>query len=124
MSQIFWIGLALFVVTDIVVIALVIRRFRANLLGPTMPGTNMGKIVESAHALVGEYLRANYSGDPGHLATALGGLLPRLRELVESHGVEPRPEVVQALIEVSAAKHGIASARRVREALATIGANR
>jgi len=82
MSRIFWIGVALFVVTDIVVIAL---------------------------------------GDPGQLARALSGLLPRVRELVESHGVEPRPEVVQALIEVSAAKHGIASARQVREALATIG---
>jgi len=124
MPQIFWIALALFVVTDIVVIAFVIRRFRANLLGPTMPGAHMGRIVESAHGMVGEYLRANYSGDPGHLATALASLQPRVRELVESHGVEPRPEVVQALIEVSAAKHGIASARQVREALATIDRNR
>ena len=121
MPQIFWIALALFVITDVVIIAIMIRRFRANLLGVAVPGTNLGKIIESAHGLVGEYLRANYSGDPGHLATVLSGLMPRVRELVVSQGVEPRPEVLHALIETSVAKHGIASAKQVREALAAIG---
>ncbi|MGH7729944.1 MAG: hypothetical protein ACRENJ_01690 [Candidatus Eiseniibacteriota bacterium] len=121
MSLLFWIGVALFVITDIVFILFVIRRFRANLLGAAVPGANQGQILQAAHAMVGEYLRANYSGDPGHLATALGGLLPRLRELVVSHGVEPRREVLHALIEVSAEKHRIASAREIRQALAAIG---
>ena len=119
--MVFWIGLALFALADIAVIAFVIQRFRSGLLGTPIPSAHYGQILTSAHAMVGEYLRANYSGDPGHLPTALSGLLPRIRELVVSHGVEPRPEVVRALIEVSAAKHGFASARQVREALATIG---
>ena len=120
MSNVFWILMALFVITDIVVIAFVIRRFRASLFTPTVPGASQGQVLASAHTMVGEYLRANYSGDPGHLATALAGLVPKLRELIVSQGIEPRPEVIHALIEVSAAKHKIASARQIREALATI----
>ena len=120
MPQVFWIAVALFVLFDLVVIVLVVRRFRAGLLGPAVPGTNQARILESAHAMVGEYLRANYSGDPGHLAIALGGLLPRLRELVVSHGVEPQREVLLALLEVSAARHRVASARQIREALTRI----
>ena len=121
MSKVFWIGLALFVLADVVVIGFVIQRFRSSLLGTSIPGVHHGRMLKAAHAMVGEYLRANYSGDPSHLATALGGLVPRVRELVASHGVEPRPEMVRALIEVSAARQGIASARQVREALAAIG---
>lgn len=121
MPQLFWIMMAVFVITDIVVIALVIRRFRAGLFTSTVPGASQGQVLGSAHTMVGEYLRANYSGDPGHLATVLAGLVPKVRELMVSQGIEPRPEVVHALIEVSAAKHKIASARQIREALATIG---
>jgi hypothetical protein len=118
--QIFWIVLALFVITDIVAIALVIRRFRANLLMPTLPGVSQGQALASAHTMVGEYLRASYSGDPGHLATALAGLLPHMRELAKSHGIEANPEVLHTLIALSAAKHGNASARQIRETLASI----
>jgi hypothetical protein len=77
-------------------------------------------VIEDAHVMVGDYLRVNYSGDPGHLATALSGLVPVLRDMLRSHGVEPRPEVIHALLEVSAARHRIASMHQVREALASL----
>lgn len=121
MSQFFWIVLALFVVVDIVVITLVIRRFRASLLGLILPGGDRNKLFESIHAMVGDYLRANYSGDPQQLSTAISGLLPQLRDMLRSHGVEPRAEVLRALLEISAVKHRIASTKNVRQALATIG---
>ena len=122
MSRLFWIAIALFVVTDIVVMTLVVRRMGLGLLGAALPGgADRSKIIESAHTMVGEYLRVNYSGDPGQLPTALQGLLPQVRDLLRSQGVEPRPEVVRTLVEVSAARHRIATSRQLREALATIG---
>ena len=121
MSLVFWIALALFVVVDVVVITLVIRRFRASLLGLALPGGDRNKLFESIHAMVGDYLRVNYSGDPQQLPTAIGGLLPQLRDMLRSHGVEPRPEVLRALLEISAVKHRVASPKDVRQALATLG---
>lgn len=121
MSPMTWIAIVLFVITDIVVIMLVIRKFRSSALGPVLMGRGGARLLGSVHDMVGEHLRVNYSGDPQQLPTAIAGLLPRLRDMLRSHGVEPRPEVVEAMIEASAAKHRIASAKQLREALATIG---
>lgn len=121
MSSVFWIALALFVIIDAVIIVVMIRRFSSGMLGLMLPGGDRNKLFESVHAMVGDYLRVNYSGDPQQLPTALGGLVPKLRDMLRSHGVEPRPEVVRALIEVSAAKHRVASTRQLREALETVG---
>lgn len=118
MSRMFWIALVLFAVIDVVVIAVMIRRFGAGLLGGAAPG---GKVLETAHAMVGDYLRANYSGDPAQLPSALAGLMPRLRDLLRDQGVEPKPEVLRALVEISAARHRIASPQELREALANLG---
>ncbi len=121
MSSMFWVVLALFVVTDIMVIAIVLRRMSPALRTLTLPGgANRSQILQSAHAIVGDYLRVNYSGDIGALPTTLAGLLPPLRDLLRSHGVEPDPEVIRALVEVSAAKHRVATAEQLRAALATI----
>ncbi len=121
MSPIFWIALALFVVVDAVVIALVIRRMSGGLLGLVLPGGDRSRLFESVHAMVGDYLRVNYSGDPQQLPAAVAGLVPKLRDMLRSHGVEPSADVVRTLIQVSAAKHRVASSRELREALATIG---
>ena len=121
MTPVFWIALAVFVITDIIVITLVIRRMSSSLLGLTLPGGDPNKLFESIHAMVGDYLRVNYSGDPQQLPAAIGGLLPQLRDMLRSHGVEPRPEVLRALLQISAAKHRIASTKDVRQALATLG---
>ena len=121
MTPMLWIAIILFVITDMVVILLVFRRFRSSTLGPVLMGRGGARLLGSVHDVVGEHLRANYSGDPQHLPIAIAGLVPRVRELLRSHGVEPRPDVVQAMIEASAAKHRVASAKQLREALATIG---
>jgi hypothetical protein len=121
LSAMFWVVLALFVMTDIIIITVVIRR-----MGPAMQvlgfsgGANRSQLLKSAHTMVGDYLRANYSGDPGQLQAALSGLVPKLRDLLRSQGVEPQPEVVRALVEISAARHRIATLQQLREALANI----
>lgn len=119
MSRMFWIVLALFVVADLAVIAIVARRF---LRQPGGPGSLLGnrKAIDAAHAMVGDYLRVNYSGDPSMLPAVLGGLQPALRDLLRSQGIDPQPELIRTLIEVSAARHRIASAEQLREALATL----
>ena len=121
MSPFFWTMIVVFVIIDVCVVLLVIRRTGSTLFGLTLPGGDRNKVLESVHAMVGDYLRVNYSGDPQQLAAALSGLLPQLRDMLKSHGVEPRPEIVRALLEVSAAKHRVASTRELREALATLG---
>lgn len=118
----FWIALAVFVVTDAVVLAVVLRRMNPALrIPPTAGGVDRSQILRSADALVGDHLRVNYSGDPGQLPTALSGLLPQLRDLLRSHGVEPEPQMIRSLIETAAARHRIAPRRQLREALAIIG---
>ena len=122
MSPTFWILLALFVITDLVVIAIVVRRMSSMVWGQALPGVAAGgRVLVTAHAMVGEYLRANYSGDPAALPAALAGLVPRLRDLLRSHGVEPTPEVIRAFVQISAARHRVATSKQIREALATIG---
>ena len=121
MSPMLWMALALFVVTDLIVIAVVMRRMGPALRMLRMPdGTNRSQILRSADTLVGDYLRANYGGDPGQLPTALSGLMPQMRDLLRTHGVEPEPHMVRALIEISAARHRIAPLPRLREALAAV----
>ena len=121
MSLAIWLALALFVITDIVVITLVIRRMKPALLGTGMRGAGQKQILQSAEAMVGEYMRVNYSGDPQHLPTALAGLLPQLRDMLRAQGVEPQPEILRALVEISATRRRIATSRQLREALARIG---
>ncbi len=121
MSSMFWLLLALFVVTDVIVITIVIRRTSPVLRTFTLLGGASGnRILQSAHTIVGDYLHVNYSGDVEALPTALAGLLPQLRDLLRSNGVEPAPEVVRALVEISANKHRIATREQLRAALATI----
>ena len=121
MSPVFWLVLSLFVLTDVLIIVLVIRRMSSTIFGLTLPGGDRNKVLQSIHAMVGDYLRVNYSGDPRQLPTALAGLMPQLRDILRSHGVDPRPEIIRALVEISVAKHRVASARELREALATLG---
>jgi hypothetical protein len=67
-------------------IAVVFRRMSPALRLLGLPGgTDRNRILESAHTVVGEYLRVNYAGDPGQLATALNGLLPQLRDVVDTN---------------------------------------
>lgn len=121
MTPMLWTAIILFIALDMVVIMLVIRRFRSSTLAPVLMGRGGARLLGSVHDMVGQHLRANYSGDPQHLPIAIASLKPRVREMLSGHGVEPRPELVESLIEASVAKHRIASTKQLREALATIG---
>ena len=118
MSTMFWIILVAFVVTDIVVIALVMRRFMSavSLFQGLEPGRR-SQLMQEGHRIAGEFLSANYSSDSGQLPTALAGLRPQLRDLIRSYGLEADPVSLDLLIEVSAASHRVASRAQVREAL-------
>ena len=121
MTPFMWIAIGMFLLTDLLVVAMVVQRIHPRLLRLMLPGGDRDALFASVHAMVGDHLRANYSGDPQQLPTAIGGLLPGVRDMLMSRGIEPRPEVVRALIEASAIRHRIATPRQLREALATTG---
>lgn len=118
MSTTFWIIVVAFVVIDIAVIVFVMRRFMSAFsLFKGLEPARRNQLMHDGHRMVGEFLRTNYSGDPGQLPTALGRLRPQFRDLIRSYGVEADPVSLDLLIETSAVGHGIASRAQVREAL-------
>jgi hypothetical protein len=121
MSPMLWMFIAIFVATDLIIVTLVLRRMAPVLqLLQLTGGANRSQLLKQAHDLVGEYLRANYSGDVAQLPTALSGLMAKLRDLLRSQGVEVDPATLRGLVEIAAAKQRIATLREIREALATV----
>jgi hypothetical protein len=120
-SSMMWMFLAIFLVTDLILVTLVLRRMSPVLqLLQQAGGANRSQLLKSAHDLVGEYLRANYSGDLAQLPGVLNGLMSKLRDLLRSQGVELDPATLKALVEIAAAKQRVATLQQIREALATV----
>jgi len=118
MSPIVWVVIAVFVVTDVFVLAWVLRKvmpvvalFRG--LGPE----RRTQLITDGQRITGEFLRTNYSGDPAQLPAALAQLRPQLRDLIRSYGIEPDPTTLDLLIELSAASQRVATRSQLREAL-------
>jgi len=74
-------------------------------------------LSRSVHERVGEYMRANYSGDPAQLEGALRGLLPHVREIVRGQGKTLDDDVLRALLVASIAAHRAATRHQVEAAL-------
>ncbi len=71
-----------------------------------------------AHQRIGEYLRANFSGDPAALATTLRGLLPAVREIAARHGQKLDDDLVRIVIASSITAHHLASRAQAEAAIA------
>jgi hypothetical protein len=113
-----WVALAAFIIVDVVVTVAVLKGVLAvDSSLKVLTAMPDRKIVEAAHELVGQYLKANYSGDPNSLPAALNGVVPQVTELIRESGAEPGPDVVKALIAISAAKHRVGTMNQIREAL-------
>jgi hypothetical protein len=118
MSPVFWIVIAMFVATDIVVVAVVLRRVMPVVtLFRGLDPERRNRLIQDGHRIAGEFMRTNYSGDPTQLPTALGQLRPQLRDLIRSYGIEPDPTTLDLMIELSAASHRVATRSQLREAL-------
>ncbi len=64
---------------------------------------------EEAHLRIGEYRRANYSGDPAALGHVVRDLLPVVRDIGASHGAELDDDLLRTVIVTSIATHHVAS---------------
>jgi hypothetical protein len=115
--------IAVFVVVDIIVTAAVLwiifTRRKAD-GAPNLFGFDFGRFkrfTDEAHAEVGEYLRANYSGDPQQLPGVLPPLLDRLQARAQSEGLPLEREMLKTVIARSAAMHKVAKQNDVAHAL-------
>ena len=116
-----WIAIGLFVVLDVVVTILVVRRVRAGILKVSgLDLSKIGPVTVAFHERIGNYMQANYSGDLGQLPDALRGLLPVLRDVAREQGLPLDDDLIKVALTASVTKHRIASAGQVREALAQI----
>ncbi len=70
-----------------------------------------------AHERIGEYLRANFSGDPATLGPALRGLLPSVREIAARHGQTLDESLLRTVVASSVAAHHVASRAQAEAAL-------
>ncbi len=75
---------------------------------PHVTFRDLRALSAQTHALVGEYLRANWSGDPGTLGLAVRGLLPQVRNLAERHGPALDDTILRTLVASSIAAHHLA----------------
>jgi hypothetical protein len=112
-----WAALAVFLIVDTVIMVIVLRRVtaRAGVAGVDL--RTVGRAAECAHAQIGDYLRANWSGDPARLSHALRGVMPVLRHVAREHGMTLDDETLKVVLATSVQKHGLATATQVREAL-------
>jgi hypothetical protein len=117
----FWPALVAFVVFDLVVTALVLRKVAPRSL--RVGGIDFARLrplSDAMHERVGSYLRANYSGRPEQLPEVIDALLPELRALAREQDVDIDDETLKAALVVSVSSHGLANPREMREALAKV----
>ena len=116
-----WVGLALFIIVALIVVAYVIRRVmaqRAGLGGVGLAG--LARFASDATEETKSYLGAHYGGDPASLPGVLQALVDRLSQRATEQGITlDRGTLKQfaatAVISLKAAKAG-----DVRAAIETV----
>jgi len=113
----------LLVVVDVVVTAAVIlyvfhKRGGFALLGA--PGVNLAHLKafsDSAHTLIGDYMRANYGGQPESLPGLLSSLLDQLEARAAAEKLPLNREALKMVLLRSLTAEHTVSAREVQAAL-------
>ena len=122
MNGIFWAMVAVFVVTDVLVLSVVYRRMRPLISAMRIPDVNRRReLLAASETMIAEHLRNQSQGDVMQLGASIAALLPALRDLWRAQGVELDEPALQTVVEGVAVKRGYATRKQVREALATIG---
>ena len=116
------------IAVDIIVTALVLRRIlarrAANRTAPTAPAApglfdirKLRAFTDEIHPRIGEYVRANWSGQPESLPGVLSAVLDDVSATANRMGLALDRDVLKRVVESSLAKHGAAKSDVVREAL-------
>lgn len=122
MNGIFWGMVAVFVITDAIVLTMVYRRMRPLIAALRIPDVNRRReLMAATETLIAERLRNQPPGDTMQLGASIASLLPALRDLWRAQGIELDGPSLQTILSGVAVKRGYATAKQMREALATIG---
>jgi hypothetical protein len=116
----------LFIVFDILVTGLVIylvfrKRFKLS-VGVEVKQTavdfkGLMELTKDEHPRIGEYLRTNWSGDPGQLAPVLTSLLSQLEEKARHRGLTVDRDTLKTVLAASVRNHRMVKGRDLGEAL-------
>jgi hypothetical protein len=113
--------IAIVVAVDLVItVALVIWIVRRK---SAESGYDLGRLksfADSTHAMIGEYVRANWNGRPDALPGVLNGLLDRLEAEAGRQGLALDRTLLRGHLARSVASHRIAEQRDLDEALRQI----
>lgn len=121
MSGMFWVVVAVFVVTDVIVLSMVYKRMRPLISAMRIPDVNRRReLMLATETMIATHFRNSPPGDTLQLGATIASLLPELRGLWQAQGIELDGAALQTVIEGVAVKRGYASSKQVREALATI----
>lgn len=117
-----WVGLALFVIVDLIVVIFVIRRVmaqRAGLGGVGLAG--LARFASEATEETRSYLSAHYGGDPASLPGVLQGLVDRLAQRATEQGMTLDRDTLKRFAATAVISVGAAKAGDVRAAIESVG---
>ena len=110
----FWSIIAAFLVVDVVVLSVSVRR---RLAQQGLDFTKLRAVSKLVHLRVGDYMRANYSGNPDQLPQALSGLLPIADEIARGSGCKLDSHTLELMVKTSIVSHRLATRPEVEAAL-------
>lgn len=118
--------IAIDIVVTVGVVALLVRRAKIakGIAGPAGSAVTaishfreLAAFAKEQHQRIGDYMRANWSGDPAQLPGALEGLLDRLEEEARAKGLGFDRDALKTLVATSLRSHRIARPNDVGNAL-------
>ena len=114
--------IVLFVILDVIILALVLRRFvkvkgSLNVSFQGLDFRQLSRFAKDMHAETERYLQSNYSGDPRQLPDAMQGLLSLARSRAEQEGLALDAAMLKQLVAALVRKHRVAKAEEIRSAL-------
>jgi hypothetical protein len=82
--------------------------------------SEMHGFIQEKHERIGEYLKANWSGDPKLLTPLLDSLVAELEREAEQHQLPIDRHIAKNIVAKSVEAHRLAPGRAVRKAMARV----
>jgi hypothetical protein len=118
--------LVAFIVLDLVITGVVVALFLSGRLklnvkiDGSVSGLNFRELMEFSkekHARIGEYLRANWGGDPGQLPSVLTTLLAELEHDAQARGMTINRDLLKSILASSVRQHHVTKGRDLEQAM-------
>jgi hypothetical protein len=119
----FWIVVGVSVIGEVVAVWLVLKSVRAA--QGMLAGLDFGTLRQLSEAIdqcVTDHMSSSYDGEPAHLADALRTLLPKVREVVRTTGIQLDERGIRLLVTNALAGHKLARRGEVLRALDDVAA--